>query len=188
MEGGMIKRRLRIVLVVVGFVVASAVSGVLLALIEDRTGHTWVRWPLMAVVIVPAVYLLLRYVSESGLRSVRAGEQAWLASVPFAASTSLFGRIARIGGVVVLGPDALTFRPWGRVGRTRRYPLDSIVAVEKFADRPPRLRLGLDDGRAAVFAVFATSRSTIWSRDTTARDEALGEIGSRLDVIRRNGS
>jgi len=178
----MTKRRLRIVLAVVGFVVASAVAGILEELIVDRTGQTWVRWPLMAVVVGPAVILVFRYVHESSLRSVRDGEQAWGASMTHG---SFRERIARVGGVLVLGTDAVTFRPWAGIGRTRRYPLDSIVAVERFAERPPRLRLGLDDGRAAVFIVPATMLSPFWSRNATARDEAVGEIDARLDAGQR---
>jgi len=175
-------RNVRVVLVVVGFVVAAAVVGVTSGLIEDRTEQTWVRWPLMAVVIVPVVFLLLRYLGGRG--RVPAGEKAWVASVPVVASTSLLGRIASVGGVLVLESDAVIFRPLAWIGRTRRYPLDSVVAVKRFADRPPRLRVEFDDGRAGVFIVPATPLSPFWSRDTTARDQAVGEIGSRLGAVR----
>jgi len=74
--------------------------------------------------------------------------------------------------VGVLGADAVTFTS---VFRTRRYPLGSTVRVDRFADRPPRL--GLRGGRLAVFVIAPA----VWSGRTSARDEAVRAINSRLE-------
>ncbi|OLF16094.1 hypothetical protein [Actinophytocola xanthii] len=52
----------KILLAVLGFVLASVAVGVLVAHIEVTTGQTWPRWPLGALVVGPAVILLLRHV------------------------------------------------------------------------------------------------------------------------------
>jgi hypothetical protein len=50
----------RLLLTVVGFLVAAAAVGFLAAVIEEETGQSWPRWPLLAAVVIPAVLVFLR--------------------------------------------------------------------------------------------------------------------------------
>jgi small-conductance mechanosensitive channel len=52
--------RTRLLLIVVGFLLAAAAVGFLAAFIEEKTGQSWPRWPLLAVVVISAVAVLLR--------------------------------------------------------------------------------------------------------------------------------
>jgi len=88
--------------------------------------------------------------------------------------------MAWVGGVLALEADAVTFTPNLHMGRSRRFPLESVASVTGFADRPPRVRLDFRHGEPVAFSIFPAARSTIRTQDTSARDEAVRAITSRL--------
>ncbi|MEV0678840.1 hypothetical protein AB0I60_20210 [Actinosynnema sp. NPDC050436] len=52
--------RVKTTLAILGFVLAAVVAGVLGGYVEARAGVSWLKWVLLAAVVVPAVILFLR--------------------------------------------------------------------------------------------------------------------------------
>src|SRR5687768_6541281 len=100
----------------------------------------------------------------------------WVAGLPFSSSRSLAGRLSMVGGTLHLTNDAVTFEPLAGPGRRRTVALNEIEAIDAYADKPPRLRITLRDGKPLVFIVLANRSSSIRSTDTSARDAALEAI------------
>lgn len=178
-------RRTTLALTIIGLLLAAVAVSVLASFIEDETGQTWPRWLLQGALTCLTVIALL-FLLARGAATVGEGEKAWLASVPLSSGTSFLSRIPMLGGKLVLDADAVTFKPETRIGHVRRYPLDSITEVEAFAERPPRLRIHLRDRGSAVLAIAPLGRPTWRSPGPAARDEAVREISSRLDTLRRS--
>ncbi|WP_433788536.1 hypothetical protein [Actinoplanes sp. CA-252034] len=104
----------------------------------------------------------------------------WVASIPLSSGKSIAGRLSMLGGTLTLSDEAVTFTPLFGLGRTRRFALSDIRGVEADADRPPRLRLTTQQGRSFVLMVLSQRHTSVWSRDTTARDQAIAAISERL--------
>lgn len=102
--------------------------------------------------------------------------------MPFSEGRSLAGRLSKVGGTLVLTGDAVMFKPVGGLGQARSFPLTDIHEVSAYADRPPRLRVSTRDGRALVLMVLASRAASMWSKDTSARDDAVAKINARLQA------
>ena len=100
----------------------------------------------------------------------------WVAGLPWSSGSSFVGRLSKVGGTLALTHDAVTFLPLGGLGRNRELLLSQITEVDPFADKPPRLSIAMRDGRKLVFIVVPTRTSSIGSRDTSARDDAVEAI------------
>lgn len=85
-----------------------------------------------------------------------------------------------LGGTLALTEQDLTFTPLIGLGRIRRFALGDIECVTVHADKPPRLRIALKRGSAVVLMVAPSRTTTVWSQDTSARDEAIAAINARL--------
>jgi hypothetical protein len=109
------------------------------------------------------------------------GNTEWVASLPFSSGTSLAGRISMLGGTLALTDEEVTFTPLAGLGRIRRFALADIERVTAYANKPPRLRIAPKRGRAVVLMVFPSRTTTVWSQDTSARDEAIATINARLE-------
>lgn len=105
--------------------------------------------------------------------SVTGDRREWVASIPW-------GRFSMLGGTLTLTDDAVTFAPLGGLGRIRRFPLEDIADVSGTADRPPRLRLTTAGGRSLALMVLPARNAPVWTRDTSARDQAVAAIKARL--------
>ncbi|GAA3265358.1 hypothetical protein GCM10020218_001170 [Dactylosporangium vinaceum] len=103
----------------------------------------------------------------------------WPASIPFSSGGSIAGRIAMLGGTLALTRDEVTFTPLVGLGRVRRFGLGDLRSVEPAGERPARLRITARDGRTIVLMVSSHRRTPVWSRDNSARDEAIAAITKR---------
>ncbi len=108
------------------------------------------------------------------------GNNEWMASLPFSSGTSVAGRLAWLGGALALTDEEVTFTPLLGLGRIRRFALADIERVTAYANKPPRLLIALKRGRAVVLMVVPSRTTTVWSQDTSARDEAAATINARL--------
>jgi hypothetical protein len=100
-------------------------------------------------------------------------KREWVASIPW-------GRISMLGGTLALTDEAVTFTPLGALGRERRFPLNDVEGVSPVADRPPRLRVTTAGGKSLVLMVLPSRGTPVWTRDTSARDQAVEVISGRL--------
>lgn len=107
----------------------------------------------------------------------------WVAALPFSAANSLFGRLSIVGGTLTLTTDLVIFTPLLGLGRTQRFPLREIDKVAAFADNPPRLKIRFRTRRPLVLMVAPTRTTTIFTQDSSARDEAVASISQRLRNI-----
>lgn len=122
-------------------------------------------------------------------------EQAWVAGVPWSQTDSFRGRLSKFGGTLVLTNQRLLFEPlkpprlkpggpltgWDLMFLQAAKGLDpsQIVSVEPFGTKPPpRLKLRLGTGEELVLAVMPSRRSTMFSKGTSARDEAISSISA----------
>ena len=101
-------------------------------------------------------------------------EREWVASIPW-------WRISMLGGTLALTDAAVSFTPLMGLGRTRRYAWQDIKAASVAADRPPRLRLTMTDDRSLTLIVLPARNVPVWTRDTSARDQALAAINAQLE-------
>ncbi len=108
------------------------------------------------------------------------GGGTWAAGLPFSTGTSLAGRLCLVGGTLTLTAGEVTFRPLGGLGRVRRFALADIESVTAYATKPPRLRIAPRGGKPVVFMVLPDRSTSVWSTDTSARDDALAAINARL--------
>ena len=108
-------------------------------------------------------------------------KSTWAASLPLSSGTSFAGRLSMLGGTLTLADEAITFTPLAGLGRVRRFALADVDSAVAHADRPPRLRLVLRNGKAVVFMVLPGPATAAWSRDTSARDEAIAAINAALN-------
>ncbi|MFC5288240.1 hypothetical protein ACFPM7_14365 [Actinokineospora guangxiensis] len=74
----------------------------------------------------------------------------------------------------------MEFIPLAGFGRTHRFPVAEIAAVEPGGGRPAWLRIRRRDGAEAVFIVARRRTTTILERDVSARDDAVVAIRARL--------
>lgn len=108
------------------------------------------------------------------------GRKKWVASLPFSTGDSFAGRLAMLGGSLVLDDTQITFKPIAGLGRSRKIALTDIESVTAFGEQPPRLRITLKKKEALVFIVVPSRTTLVSSNDTSARDEAVASIGARL--------
>ena len=108
------------------------------------------------------------------------GNTTWPASLPFSSGISLAGRLSMLGGTLALTDSEVTFTPLMGLGRIRRFALADFDNVVAYADKPPRLRIALKQGRVAVLMVLASPTEAVWTSDMSARDEAVAAINARL--------
>ena len=102
-----------------------------------------------------------------------AGEYEWVASISW-------WRISMLGGTLALTDEAVSFTPLAGLGRTRRYALADIKKISVAADRPPRLRLTTSSDHSLVLMVLPARNTPVWTRDASARDQAVAAINERL--------
>ncbi|UQU61792.1 hypothetical protein COUCH_22400 [Couchioplanes caeruleus] len=76
--------------------------------------------------------------------------------------------------------EAVTFTPLLGLGRTRRFALDDVAEVCVTADRPPRLRLTTFTDQSLDLMVLSARDVAVWTRDASARDQAVEAINERL--------
>lgn len=127
-------------------------------------------------------------------------EQAWVAGVPWTQADNFRGRLSKFGGNLVLTNRRLLFEPLtapkvggGLKGHDllflegmKAFDFAEIVSVEPFSTKgPPRLKLALANGEEVVLAVMRKRTATAWSKDASARDEAVAAISA---VIPGGGS
>jgi hypothetical protein len=105
--------------------------------------------------------------------NVTGSSHEWVASIPW-------WRISMLGGTLALTNEAVSFTPLLGLGRTRRYSLADVKQVSVEADRPPRLRLTTSSGQSLVLMVLAARNVPVWTRDASARDQAVAAINERL--------
>jgi hypothetical protein len=103
-------------------------------------------------------------------------EREWIAFIPFSRGSSFLGRLSLVGGTLVLTDDAVLFRPLAKIGRAKEIPLYDVDDVTAFADGSPRLRISARRRKPLVLGVFPTRTTPVWSRDTSARDDAVAAI------------
>jgi hypothetical protein len=85
-----------------------------------------------------------------------------------------------LGGTLALADEAVTFAPLAGFGRTRRFALEDVEEISVVADRPPRLRITTIGGKSMTLLVLPSRNTPVWTRDTSARDQAVTEIKGRL--------
>lgn len=105
----------------------------------------------------------------------------WVASIPW-------WRISMLGGTLALTDEAVVFTPLTGLGRTRRYALEDVADVSVAADRPPRLRLTTVSRQSLILMVLSARNVPVWTRDASARDQAVAAINERLTGRLRAGS
>lgn len=128
-------------------------------------------------------------------------ERSWVAGVPWSQSDSFRGRLSKYGGNLVLTNKRVLFDPLKVVtpkrgsptgfgleflGGKRAFPLEEIASVERFSTKgPPRLKLTLDEGDEVILGVLKGRTATIWTKDTSARDEAIAMITGAIEAARQ---
>jgi hypothetical protein len=100
-------------------------------------------------------------------------KREWVASIPW-------WRISMLGGTLTLTDAAVSFTPLASLGRTRRYALEDVKDVSVAADRPPRLRLTMFNDRSLNLIILPARNLPVWTRDASARDQAVAAINERL--------
>ena len=81
----------------------------------------------------------------------------------------------------MLDEAAVSFVALGDTAPLHTYPLERITAVTAFADRPPRLMLEVDgEKKPVVYGVLPHRRAPNWTRDASARDDAVAAIAAAL--------
>ena len=105
--------------------------------------------------------------------TVAGSRREWLASIPW-------WRFSMLGGTLALTDEAVTFTPLLGFGRTRRFALEDFEEVSATADRPPRLRLTTSTGQSLDLMVVSARDVAMWTRDASARDQAVAAINERL--------
>jgi hypothetical protein len=103
-------------------------------------------------------------------------DRTWVAGKPFSSKESFFGRLSLVGGTLILTSDRVTFKPIGGMGRSKKFLLTDLTAVDSLGDKPPRLRITSRDGDSLVIMVGSSRSDSMSSQDTSARDEAVAAI------------
>lgn len=126
------------------------------------------------------------------LQSGEAIQHSWVAGVPMSQKDNFRGRLSKYGGKLVLTNRRLLFEPLkvvtpnagGGFGLEfltagKAFELGEIANVEPFSTKgPARLKLRLTGGDEVVLGVLKSRTATIWSKDTSARDEAVDAISA----------
>jgi hypothetical protein len=119
-------------------------------------------------------------------------QHSWVAGVPMSQQDNFRGRLSKYGGKLILTNRRLLFEPLKVVTPTggggfglefltagKAFELGEITGVEPFSSKAPaRLKLTLSGGGEVVLGVLKSRTATIWSKDTSARDEAVGAISA----------
>jgi hypothetical protein len=105
------------------------------------------------------------------------GKREWYAGRPFTAH----GRLVRTGGTLVVDATRIVFKPLFGLGVRKAYDVSDVVGVRPVQDVPPKLRLDLRDGSAAIFTVLVSRATPVWSADARARDEAISSIAALIE-------
>lgn len=166
--------------IVLLFILASVVAGVVSDFLEKVTGQTWIIYVAVGIVTLPAVISL----ADSGILTPKINShegESWLAAIPLSSGNSIFGGMSKIGGTLALRNEDLRFLPMWNLGRTRRFPLSSIESVLTFGDKPPRLQITTTDRVSLVLIVGPPNIRWTWNADSSARDEAINEIKERIN-------
>jgi len=110
-------------------------------------------------------------------------DKEWASGIPFSSGTSFAGRLSRLGGTLLLTDNSVVFKPLAHMGLTRTRSLENIETVSAFADKPPRLRLTSRNAKPLVLFVLPRRTTSMWSEDTSARDDAVAAIGAALQRL-----